>query len=86
MGEIDVSAEFVPINITSTGSIAALIALIMVMMILWRLCRKRTCTGYIRCAVTRNVGNQEKKTRRCTGGHLEKAEKQAVFKEDLWKT
>ena len=40
-GEVDVSAEFIPIHITTTGSIAAVIGIIVGLVIMWRFCKKK---------------------------------------------
>ena len=41
IGEVDVSAEFIPIHITTTGSIMAVIGIMVVLAILWRFCTKK---------------------------------------------
>ena len=41
VGEVDVSAEFIPIHITTTGSIAAVIGIIVGLAIMWQFCKKK---------------------------------------------
>ena len=41
IGEVDVSAEFMPIHITTTGSIMAVIGIMVVLAIIWRFCTKK---------------------------------------------
>ena len=41
IGDVDVSAEFIPIHITTTGSIMAVIGIMVGLVIMWCFCKKK---------------------------------------------